>query len=92
MIKEKNFLGEVVVDTMDNEVLDRYDCHPERICIIHDGRIVHDGGNNKFAAYDIEDVIRWLYQRDTREKKQTAVVPETDALDAGEEQECAAWQ
>ena len=36
--------GEVVCDSMANEVVTRYEAHPERILIVQDGRIVHDGG------------------------------------------------
>ena len=90
LVLEKNFLGEVVVDTMANEVVDRYDSHPERICIIQDGRVVHDGGNNKFVAYDIDDVIAWLRRSDTRVKSvSTEGIGGGDDNTTGEEVECS---
>eukprot|EP01034_Spumella_vulgaris_P022839 gene22839-29013_t len=67
-VDEKDFKCEVVCDTMKNEVQERYNSHPERICIIQHGRIVHAGGAGPFVLYDIEGVIEWLKERDHREK------------------------
>jgi hypothetical protein len=53
-VKELNFPGEVVCDTMSNEILKRYDAHPERICIIQQGRLVHIGGKGPLVFYDID--------------------------------------
>jgi hypothetical protein len=67
LIKELAFPGEVLCDTMSNEVMNRYDAHPERLCIVQDGVVVHYGGNPyKLVRSDIESIIGWLAERDTR--------------------------
>jgi hypothetical protein len=68
MIKDLNFVGEVICDSMANEVLSHYHAHPERILIIQDGRIVHIGGAGPLVFYDIDDVMKWLSVRDFRPK------------------------
>jgi hypothetical protein len=45
---------------MFNDVLLRYNSHPERICIINNGIVVHEGGKGPLVFYDIEGVIAWL--------------------------------
>jgi hypothetical protein len=45
---------------MANEVLTRYNAHPERICIVQNGTLVHVGGKGPLVFYDIEGVIAWL--------------------------------
>ena len=52
-------MGEVVCDTMDNEALLRYNAHPERICVVYHGVLVHVGGTGGIY-YDIQGVIDWL--------------------------------
>lgn len=59
-MKEQNFQGEVVCDTMRNEAMTRYNAHPERICIVLDGVLVHTGGKGPLVFYDIDGVIDWL--------------------------------
>lgn len=59
-VKEQNFQGEVVCDTMRNEAMIRYNAHPERICIVLDGVLVHTGGSGPLVFYDIDGVIDWL--------------------------------
>ncbi len=59
-VTEVQFKGEVVCDTMRNEVLTRYNAHPERICIVQNGLLVHVGGAGPLVFYDIEGVIDWL--------------------------------
>ncbi len=59
-MKEQNFQGEVVCDTMSNEAMTRYNAHPERICIVLDGVLVHTGGKGPLVFYDIDGVIDWL--------------------------------
>jgi hypothetical protein len=67
LIKELAFPGEVLCDTMSNEVMNRYDAHPERLCIVQDGVVVHYGGNPyKLVRSDIDSIIGWLAERDTR--------------------------
>lgn len=55
--------GEVVCDTMKNEALYYYDAHPERIIIIQDGIVVHDGGKGPVAMvhYDLEGIFSLLF-------------------------------
>jgi hypothetical protein len=65
-IEDCQFCGEVVCDTMANEVVHRYDAHPERILVIEKGMVVHKGGKGPIIFYDIEDIIEWLRQRDHR--------------------------
>lgn len=59
-VKEVPFPGEVLCDSMANEVLKRYNAHPERICIVQNGILVHVGGKGPLVYYDIEGVIVWL--------------------------------
>lgn len=57
------FEGEVLCDSMANDVLLRYNSHPERICICLNGNLVHIGGKGPLVFYDIEGVISWLDNR-----------------------------
>ena len=59
-VKEVKFPGEVICDSMKNEALDRYNAHPERICIVQNGLLVHTGGKGPLVFYDIDGVIDWL--------------------------------
>jgi hypothetical protein len=89
MIKEIAFPGEVFCDTMANEVMLRYDAHPERLCIVQDGIVVHYGGNPyKLVRSDIESIIGWLAQRDTRQEEVNENVDEAKEEPA-EEGECS---
>jgi len=67
-IEECNFKCEVVLDVISNDALKRYDAHPERICIVQHERIVHIGGKGPLIYYDIDDIIAWCAERDTRVK------------------------
>ncbi len=86
-VKEVNFFGEVVCDTMANDVFERYDSHPERICIIVNGRVVHEGGKGPMVYYDIESVITWLKERDVRAEAPSSLSSEKDQ--ETEEAECS---
>lgn len=45
MIRETGWTaGEVICDSMKNEALERYEAFPERLLIIQDGIVVHEGG------------------------------------------------
>jgi hypothetical protein len=65
----KQFPIELVVDTMDGEIVDRYDAWPERLFIIVDGVVVYYGGNGmtllcKHAfSYLLVNVLRVFYSR-----------------------------
>lgn len=62
-VNEMKFEGEVLCDSMANDVLLRYNSHPERICICLNGNLVHIGGKGPLVFYDIEGVISWLDNR-----------------------------
>lgn len=36
--------GEIICDSMKNQALERYEAFPERLLIVQDGIVVHDGG------------------------------------------------
>jgi len=68
-VNDLDFKCEVVLDDIDNNALKSYDAHPERICIIQHGAVVHIGGKpGSLVYYDIDDIIAWLAARDTRPK------------------------
>ena len=98
-VKEQNFQGEVVCDTMLNEAMTRYNAHPERICIVLDGVLVHTGGKGPLVFYDIDGVIDWLDAALGMEKgwKPPAATTSLDATgnadnseDVEQEEECSA--
>jgi hypothetical protein len=99
-VKEVPFHGEVVCDSMANEVLTRYNAHPERICIVQNGTLVHVGGKGPLVFYDIEGVIAWLdrnFGYDPSASDETVSggaadnsVPAAPAAVEAEEEECAA--
>ena len=60
MVADLNFPGDVVCDCMENDVMDKYTAHPERILIVLNGRIVHIGGKGPLVYYDIDDIGKWL--------------------------------
>jgi len=49
----------VVVDTMENEANRAYGAWPERLFIIHEGKIAFEGGTGPYN-YDLSEVQRWL--------------------------------
>ena len=63
MIKEKKFYGEVVCDSMTDEGLYTYNAHPERLCIIIDGIVVHQGGAGPLLFYDVKGIREWLAEK-----------------------------
>ena len=60
---EHDFPGELVVDSMENEAMNRYKAHPERVFIVQDGFIVYHGGPGPFE-YKLGEVEDWLRKRD----------------------------
>jgi phage terminase Nu1 subunit (DNA packaging protein) len=70
---------------MANEAVTRYDAHPERILIIQNGRVVHQGGDGPLVYYDIQSVIDWLKKIDTRPAEAATFVDKVE-----EESECGA--
>lgn len=81
-IEECNFKSEVVLDVMSNHALKQYDAHPERICIVQHGRIVHMGGKGPLIFYDIDDVIAWCAAKDTRVKDHSSPAVEQEEEEA----------
>jgi hypothetical protein len=61
-MEDKLFAMELVVETMDQEVQDRYEAWPERLYIIVDGVVVYRGGRGPFD-YLLHDVQDWLAAR-----------------------------
>jgi Iodothyronine deiodinase len=65
--------GEVVCDSLADDIMNIYDSHPERICVIQSGIVVHDGSKKgRLICYNIAGVMEWLTQRDTRPKKKSS--------------------
>ena len=95
-IAEVKFKGEVICDSMKNEALDRYNAHPERICIVQNGLLVHTGGKGPLVFYDIEGVIDWLdkcfgYDAANPPPSTAATTaPAEEETEAEEEGECTA--
>lgn len=58
----KNFTSELVVDSFEHNIMDRYDAWPERLYIIVDGVVVYKGGNGPFG-YLLHEVQDWLAER-----------------------------
>jgi hypothetical protein len=58
----KNFPCELVVDSMEHEIMDRYEAWPERLFIIVDGVVVYKGGNGPFG-YLLHEVQDWLAEK-----------------------------
>jgi len=77
-IEECKFSSEVICDSMADQVLERYESHPERIVIVEKGLIVHEGGPMGVVRYDLDSVAEWLRTRDTR-AKDTSLMQEDEA-------------
>lgn len=67
---------------MNNNALKNYDAHPERICIVQHGRVVHIGGKGPLIYYDIDNVIAWCAERDTRTPVEKTPVEEQEEEEA----------
>ena len=54
--------GDVLCDSMNDELMKNYDAFPDRIVIIINETIVHDGGpaDTFGMKYNVESVIEWL--------------------------------
>ena len=61
-IQNKSFPIEMVLDTMNGDVVDCYDAWPERLYIIVDGVVVYKGENGPFG-YRLDEVKDWLAER-----------------------------
>lgn len=58
-VAKKTFKCELVVDSMDGDIVDRYEAWPERLYIIVDGVVVYKGGIGPFD-YRLPEVKEWL--------------------------------
>ncbi len=61
-VSETGFLMEMVCDTMEGNVTDRYRGWPERLYVIVDGVIVYQGGPGPFG-YKLPEVKQFLADR-----------------------------
>ena len=61
-VQRKGIKGGIVCDSMQGQVLDRYQAWPERLYIIVDGRVAYKGGIGPFH-YKIDEVAAWLDAR-----------------------------
>jgi hypothetical protein len=61
-VATKKFSSELVVDSFDQNVLDRYEAWPERLYVIVDGVVVYKGGIGPFG-YLLHEVQDWLGER-----------------------------
>lgn len=97
-ITELDFRGEVVCDSIANEVMNRYESYPERILILHQGIVAHISKPDPYGkAADIQGVMSWLRER--RISVKGADFPEDilkrrdasadDSYDDSEEVECS---
>lgn len=88
-VQECEFRGEVVCDTMANEVQTNLDAYPERILIVEKGVVVHRGGAGPLLFFDIDDVLAWCNKHDHRTPEEKAVNKAAQGEDSSEVQECA---
>ena len=61
-VADTGFPVELVCDSMDGHMVDRYRGHPERLYIIQDGVIVYKGKPGPFG-YNLPEVKQWLADR-----------------------------
>ncbi len=59
LVKNRSVLGEMMCDSMEDNVSDRYGAWPERLYILIDGVIVYQGGIGPFD-YKLAEVQTWL--------------------------------
>lgn len=58
-VRRKDIQSAVYVDSMQNEVLDRYQAWPERLYVVMDGVVVYVGGIGPFH-FDLGELEGWL--------------------------------
>ena len=58
-VTRKHIESSVYVDSMENEVLDRYQAWPERLYVVQDGVVVYVGGIGPFH-FDLSELEAWL--------------------------------
>ena len=58
-IEDNSFPIDLVCDTMEGNVVDRYRGWPERLYIVLDGIVVYQGGVGPFG-YDLSEIKEWM--------------------------------
>ena len=61
-ITDLNFPCEMVCDSFDEDINDKFGAWPERLYIIVDGVIVYQGGNGPFD-YKLAEISDWLAEK-----------------------------
>jgi len=61
-VLRKGIKGDIVCDSMQGQVLDRYQAWPERLYVVLNRRIAYKGGVGPFH-YNIDEVEAWLSSR-----------------------------
>ena len=61
VLMQHNSKSTVVVDSMNNDACFAYGGRPERLCIVHEGRVVYDGERGP-QGYHLNEVKDWLIQ------------------------------
>ena len=61
-VSDNQFPIELVCDSMEGNVVDRYRAWPERLYILVDGVVVYQGGQGPFG-YNLPEVKKWLADR-----------------------------
>ncbi|KAL9989026.1 hypothetical protein ACROYT_G003534 [Oculina patagonica] len=59
MLASLDPLAPIVVDTLKNEALLSYAAFPDRLYIVHDGRVAYEGDIGPWG-YDLEELRHWL--------------------------------
>jgi len=58
-IKDFNVASPIYIDSIENQTMNAYGSHPERLYVIHNSKIVYRGGIGPFQ-YSEQDLIDWL--------------------------------
>jgi hypothetical protein len=66
--RTKTHCLEVVCDSMEGHLVQRYDAWPERLYVIVDGVVVYRGGVGPFD-YRLDEVRQWLQERFNPQKQ-----------------------
>ena len=62
-VKEAHVCGNVLCDSISNQALERYLAFPDRLVVIKNGVIVHDGGPSQTLFYNVDSIIHWFVER-----------------------------
>ncbi len=61
-VEEAHACGTVLCDSINNQALELYQAFPDRLVVIKNGVIVHDGGPSQTLFYNVDSVINWLLE------------------------------